>query len=267
MCITIILVASETIPAHIRDAYADWSWTPAWTYDDVVTTWALSRRDETRFVKVKRSDATVTLRAEAVRMDWAARYLRVPRVLDYGGADGLDWLVTACMAGTSAIKDEWRADPEWLVPIVARGLRRFHDALPVDECPFRFTVRDAIDAARARLASGLETWDDMHEEHKHLTVAEAVARLEATAPVREDLVVCHGDYCYPNDFIEGDQITGYLDLGELGVADRWWDISVAMWSTTWNVGPGYEELFADTYGIDVDADKLAYYRLQYDLVS
>jgi kanamycin kinase len=260
-------VGTETIPAHLRDAYADWRWTPAWTYDDRVTTWRLERDAETRYVKVNASDATITLRAEAERMRWAAAYVRVPEVLDDGSADGLDWLVTAEMPGTPATQDHRRPTPDKLVPIVARGLRAFHEALPVADCPFPFTIRVALALAQERLADGRETWDDLHEEHKHLTAAEAVEQLRKTAPIDEDLVVCHGDYCYPNMFIEGDAVTGYLDLGELGVADRWWDIAIGMWSTTWNVGPGYEELFAASYGVEIDTDKVAYYRLQYDLVS
>ena len=257
----------ETVPPYIYAAYADWRWTPAWTYDDRVTTWRLERDGCTRFVKVALSDATVTLRAEAERMRWTRTYLRVPEVIDDGSENGLDWLVTAAMPGTPASEAKDDMAPETIVPIVARGLRAFHEALPVDECPFRFTVRQALAAARQRCANGSESWDDLHEEHKHMTVAEAVALLEATAPTDEDLVACHGDYCYPNMFIEGGAVTGYLDLGELGVADRWWDVAIGMWSTTWNIGPGYEELFAASYGVAVDAAKLAYYRLQYDLVS
>ena len=257
----------ETVPQYIYAAYADWRWTPAWTYGDRVTTWRLERDDETRYLKVNSSDANVTLRREAAAMRWAGKYLRVPEVLADGSADGFDWLLTGEMRGDSAIKDDWRANPEWLVPIVARGLRAFHEALPVADCPFRFTVRDAVAVAMARVANGRATRDDLHEEHQHMTLEEAVARLEATAPTDEDLVVCHGDYCYPNMFIEGAEVTGYLDLGELGVADRWWDVATGMWSTTWNVGPGYEELFAESYGVAIDAAKVAYYRLQYDLVS
>ena len=257
----------ETVPQYIYAPYADWRWTPAWSYQDVVTTWRLERDGETRYVKVAPSDTTVTLRAEAERMRWAAPYVRVPEVLDDGSQDGFDWLVTAEMPGTPATEDHRRPTPELLVPIVARGLRAFHEALPVDQCPFPFTIGVALALARDRLAAGRETWDDLHEEHKHMTVEEAVAKLEASAPGREDLVVCHGDYCYPNMFIEGDVVTGYLDLGELGVADRWWDVAIGMWSTTWNVGPGYEEVFAESYGVEIDKDKVAYYRLQYDLVS
>ncbi len=31
-----------------------------------------------------------------------------------------------------------------------------------------------------------------------------------------------------------------MDLGCLGVADRWADLAVATWSTTWNYGTGWE---------------------------
>jgi kanamycin kinase len=81
------------------------------------------------------------------------------------------------------------------------------------------------------------------------------------------VVLCHGDYCFPNVLIDDGAVTGYLDLGELGVADRWLDIAVATWSCDWNVGPGWQDLFLDTYGIERDDDKIEFYRLLYDLAS
>ncbi len=65
-------------------------------------------------------------------------------------------------------------------------------------------------------------------------------------------MVCHGDYCFPNVLIEDGSVTGYLDLGELAVADRWWDLAVGSWSTAWNIGPGWEEVFLDSYGVVPD---------------
>ena len=55
--------------------------------------------------------------------------------------------------------------------------------------------------------------------------------------------------------------------GELGVADRWWDLAVATWSLTWNLGPGWEDLFLERYGIDADPERIGYFRLMYDLTS
>ena len=86
-------------------------------------------------------------------------------------------------------------------------------------------------------------------------------------PSAEELVICHGDYCFPNMIIRDQQVVGFVDLGELGVADRWWDLAVATWSTTWNVGPAWEDAFLAAYEIEPDHARIAYYRLLYDLVS
>jgi kanamycin kinase len=67
--------------------------------------------------------------------------------------------------------------------------------------------------------------------------------------------------------IAGGRVVGYLDLGDVGLADRWRDIAVGTWATTWNVGPGFEDLFVRTYGIEWDRDRTAFYRLLFDLES
>ena len=87
------------------------------------------------------------------------------------------------------------------------------------------------------------------------------------APDTEDLVVCHGDYCPPNVVLRGGVVRGYVDLGELGVADRWWDVAVGAWSAGWNFGDEYEALFYESYGMAPDGARIEFYRLLYDLVS
>jgi kanamycin kinase len=80
------------------------------------------------------------------------------------------------------------------------------------------------------------------------------------------LVVCHGDACAPNTLLDDDGgWAGHVDLGSLGVADRWADLSIATYSLGWNYGPGYDHLVYDAYGIDEDRDRVAYYRLLWDL--
>ena len=58
-----------------------------------------------------------------------------------------------------------------------------------------------------------------------------------------------------------------MDLGELGVADRWWDVAVGAWSVGWNFGVGLEPLFYESYGVTPEPDRIHFYRLLYDLVS
>jgi kanamycin kinase len=74
-------------------------------------------------------------------------------------------------------------------------------------------------------------------------------------------VVCHGDACAPNTLVDdAGKWTAHVDLGALGVADRWADLAAATMSTGWNYGPGWEEPLLDAYGVAPDAERLAFYR-------
>ena len=118
-----------------------------------------------------------------------------------------------------------------------------------------------------RVDSGDHQPGGFHAEHAHLSPAAALAELEATAPADEDLVVCHGDFCAPNVLLQEGRVTGYVDLGELGVADRWWDVAVGAWSVGWNFGKELEPLFYEAYGVTPDVGRIRFYRLLYDLAS
>jgi kanamycin kinase len=259
-------------PEPIRAAYAAWTWAIAWEWPDLATTWRLEKTAEpaarVRFMKVLRSGHSPTAADEAERMTWARDYLPVPEVLDRGSDGTVDWIVTRALDGLDATRHPLRADPARLVPIVARGLAAFHRAAPVEKCPFDFRAPRAMAHARRRVRDGIARPTDLHPEYAHLTLDEALRELERLAPETEDLVVCHGDYCMPNVLLgETGAITGYVDLGELGVADRWWDVAIGAWSTTWNIGPEWEELFYESYGIEPDPDRIRFSRLLYDLVS
>lgn len=254
-------------PASLRRRYADWDWSPAWAYQGVVTTWRLAAGDgRTRYLKVRAVEEAPRLLDEAVRLRWAAAHLPVPVVLDSGTAGDGDWLLLDGLPGRDGTAPELLARPAFLVPALAKALRRFHE-VPVAGCPFRLSIDDALATVRSRVATGQAAHDDLHDEFQHLSLDEALAVLDDLAPATEDLVVCHGDYCFPNVLLQGGTVTAYLDLGELAVADRWWDVAVASWSTTWNVGPGWEGCFLDAYGIDPDPDRITFYRLLYDLIS
>ncbi|ROS73538.1 aminoglycoside 3'-phosphotransferase [Cellulomonas sp. PhB143] len=210
--------------------------------------------------------------AEAERMAWARAYAVVPTVVGHGRAEDEaapedarqgTWLVTRTLPGASAVAPRWLADPETAARAIGAGLRTLHDALPVGECPFSWSARERLADARDRAdaGDGPESWSP---QHRTVPVAEALARL--ADPPAPDLVVCHGDACAPNTLLDDDGApAGHVDLGSLGVADRWADLAVAAWSTEWNYGPGYDAPLYEAYGIEPDAEKIAYYRLLWDL--
>jgi len=222
---------------------------------------------EVHYLKIAPCDAYPSLPAEAHRMRWARSHLPVPLVLEQGSTGTEDWFLTQGLIGDDATRSAWSGDPDRLVRVLADGLRRFHEASTA-ACPFDFRLEHALAHVRGRVQGGLVLPSrDFHDEFAHLTAEEALSILEQTRPAEESIVVCHGDYCLPNIIIDDWAATGFVDLGELGVADRWWDLAVATWSLTWNLGPGYEDLFLSAYGVPRDEPRVQFYRLLYDVVS
>ncbi|HEV7471351.1 MAG TPA: phosphotransferase [Pseudonocardia sp.] len=102
------------------------------------------------------------------------------------------------------------------------------------------------------------------DDHRHLTV-DAALRILDDPPEPDVTVVCHGHACAPNAGRRGRELHGHVDLGDLGVGDRWADLAVATWSTVWNYGPGWERRLLDAYGVAPEPERTAYFRLVRDL--
>jgi Aminoglycoside phosphotransferase len=211
-----------------------------------------------RFLKWSPHAAGIDLRRESARLRWAARYTSVPFVLDEGADESGQWLLTRALLGESAVAPVWIAEPQRAVVAIGRGLRALHDGLPVADCPFDWSVASRL----ARACFDERAW---HPEHRQLSPAEVQTRLASPPPIDQS-VVCHGDACTPNTLIDSDgSCSGHVDLGALGVADRWADLAVATWSTQWNYGPDWEDALLDAYGIAPDAERTAYYRLLWEV--
>lgn len=213
--------------------------------------------DGTRYAKWNPAGSPVSLEGERRRLEWLARMsptVAFPVPLSHGSdADG-EWLVTVALAAPNAVSALGRAHPRRAAAAIGEGLRRLHDSLDPDRCPFDWGVPARISAA-ARLG---------------VPVPDA---LRLPPPI-DRAVVCHGDPCVPNTLLASDgALAGIVDLGSLGVADRWADLAVATWSLMWNfegasprdavadVTPsGLELALLDAYGIAPDAERTRYYR-------
>src|SRR2546430_1214361 len=67
--------------------------------------------------------------------------------------------------------------------------------------------------------------------------------------------------CAPNTLLHEDgSWSGHVDMGALGLADRWAGLAVATWSTEWIYGPGWENALLDAYGVSPDPGRIDFYR-------
>jgi kanamycin kinase len=238
----------EPFPAAIQHLSAGDPVIPVWVNGERGIAFRLGSGPTARFAKWAPSGSNLDLAAETERLRWASRFAKVPQVLDSGTDPSGSWIVTAALPGESAITDRWKADPETAVRVVGAALRELHESLPVASCPFDWSIEFRLEQARVAQA----------HQQKWLV----------SAPPIDRLVVCHGDACAPNTLIDKDgTYAGHVDLGELGIADRWADLAVGSWSTEWNYGPGWEETYLEAYGVHPDPERIRYYRQLWDMES
>lgn len=234
--------ASVDVPDRVRELAGGAALTPVWLNGIGGLTF---RTDDARYIKWGPLDLEASMRDEAERMRWARRWITVPEVLDQGQDDAQEWLVTVALDARSAVDPRWSTEAEAAVRAVGAGLRALHDALPVAECPWEWSVE-------ARIANAAERDVVVPADLHH-------------APPIDRLVVCHGDACMPNTLLDDEaRPVAFVDLAALGTADRWADIAVASMSTVWNFGEGWEDTLIEAYGVEPDRERLAYYRRLWD---
>jgi aminoglycoside phosphotransferase len=201
------------------------------------------------------------LHAELLRLRWLAGRLPVPEVAGYEVLPEREYLATTRLPGIPLHHPDAQAHPLRVTGLLARALRELH-ALPVRDCPFNASLGIMLREARERLEAGLVDETDFDDERQGWTGLQVMQDLLRTRPAHEDIVVTHGDACLPNLLLDGEYISGFVDVGRLGLADRHADLALAYRSLKDNIGPEMAEHFLDTYGRSlVDPGKLEYYAL------
>ena len=217
------------IPTVVRELAGSDNIEPVWSNELGGLTFSLG---DARYVKWTPPETSIDLEDERCRLQWVIQYSPVPKVLESGSDDSGSWMVTAALPWENAVSDRWMADPVRAVRAAATGLRAFHDRVPVAQCPFDWSVRTRI----------------------------GDRDLPVDSPPIDKLVVCHGDACMPNTLIADDgSWAAHVDMGTMGVADRWADLAPAIWSIEYNYGRDYCEEFLTAYGVELDRERLDYY--------
>jgi kanamycin kinase/aminoglycoside 3'-phosphotransferase-2 len=156
-----------------------------------------------------------------------------------------------------------------VVEAMADFARELH-TLPVADCPFRRDPDTAVPDAEQAVALGLVDVEDFDEHRVGTDPETLLAELRRTRPAAEiiDPVVAHGDYCVPNVLIDPKtmRVSGIIDLGRLGIADRHQDLALAHRSLrddglNEQYGPAFAEHFLNHYGLAADPARMEWHEL------
>jgi len=162
---------------------------------------------------------------------------------------------------------------EETVTALANGLKMIWQ-IDITDCPCRFALSEKLIEAKYYIERNRVDTSDFEAEtlspEGFPDVTDLFNYLERNRP-KEDLVFSHGDFSFPNILVSGSDITGLVDWGNGGVADRWQDISLcyralrkkyskyALYSEKEYLK--YKSLFFGELGIEPDEEKVRYLNL------
>ena len=232
--------------------------------ESTAATWRLEQPGHpTLFLKIERNNPRreLTLSREVEVMSWLHGKLPVPEVIYYLENGDTDYLLMSAISGLNAVDIKGKVYNAELVRLLAQGLRMVH-SVPVDDCPFDWSLDKSIKMAEYNLKHYLVDEEDFDEQRRGMTAAALMDELHRHRPPDEDLVFTHGDYCLPNIIIDKGRVSGFIDLSKAGISDRYQDIALALRSIEYNLGPGFDRIFLNEYGItEPDLKKMEYYKL------
>ncbi|WP_328491557.1 APH(3'') family aminoglycoside O-phosphotransferase [Streptomyces sp. NBC_00414] len=226
--------------------------------------------DGTRYAKCVPAADAAELEAERDRGTWLSEQgVPGPRVLDWRSGDDGVCLVTSAVSGVPADQvpaEELRVAWER----IADAVRRLHET-PVSQCPFRWGVDAMVTVARDVVARDAVNPEFLPADQRQTPATELLDRLTRQVARRReqeavDMVVCHGDLCLPNIILDPQtlDVSGFIDLGRLGLADRYADLSLLLANAreTWTdeeQARDADMAFAERYGITLDHDRRRFY--------
>ncbi len=199
------------------------------------------------YLKIARHRMDSSLRGESERIEWLADRLAVPAVLLYAEDAEHEYLLLREVPGMHAAHPDGTTDRHRLIATLAQGLHQFH-CLPTSTCPFDSRFSALLEQARRRVANGLVNAGEFDDEYRTQSAEQLIDELEHSGFDEDHPVVLHGDYSLPNVMMAGGRISGFIDLGSLGVGDRHRDLVCAAWSITYNFGEAYLPGFFEAYG-------------------
>lgn len=247
---------------------ADADWLPVTTGESGASVFRSA--DGTRYAKCVPAADTAALRAERDRIVWLeGQDVPGPRVLDWSSGDAGSCLVSSAVHGVPA--DHLTADELWTAwGSVTEAVRRLH-AVPASRCPHGRSLDAMVAVARDVVARGAVDPAFLPDEQQHTPPGRLLERVLGQVPERReqegaDTVVCHGDLCLPNIVLHPAtlEVSGFVDLGRLGRADRHADIALLLANAreTWadeERARAADAAFAEGYGRVPDPGRLRFY--------
>ncbi|GIP32795.1 phosphotransferase [Paenibacillus sp. J2TS4] len=215
-------------------------------------------------LKAKSVEQPGSLYDEAARLKWIEGRLPAPRFVDYQVDNGYEHLIMTFVEGCSADQYEPEEGQKSLGYLLGEGLRTVH-SIGIEDCCFNdFAPDKLINMVKRNIQERSdEVMEIINRSFPNHTPEQLLDFLEKNKASADQLVFTHGDYGSANIMINHGEITAFIDLGEAGVSDPYYDIYYLVKSLTYYNNRAEEvENFKKGYGIQtLDENKLKFHQI------
>ena len=185
-------------------------------------------------LKVKNAAESGSLLREAERLEWAHKTIPTPKVIGYQMENGKEYLVMTYIAGCTAEDYQQKEGQKSLGYILGEGLRTVHN-VPINHCEFTDLLPDKlIDLVKMNMnereSEARVAINNIFPDH---TMEQLIDFLEKNKATADELVFTHGDYGSGNVMINDGRIEAFIDLGDSGISDPYYDIYYLFKSLTY----------------------------------
>lgn len=222
-------------------------------------------RNENLYLKISENQyrgTTYDVEREKDIILWLTGKLPVPEVLHFEQYENTSFMLMREVRGDVGYEYyQKQRDPKKMINIYKDGIKLFQSVSVLD-CPFHSNIDFRLNELEYLLQNNLadidvENWEN---DTPFRDSNELYSFLKTHKP-HEELVFSHGDFGDSNIFIVNDQVSGFIDWGRGGKADKWCDIAFCVRSIQHDMGEEYLDLFFDLLEIEPDWDKIRYYIL------
>lgn len=202
---------------------------------------------------------------------WLYTKIKVPKIIHFERREDLldlpvEILVMEKLEGDDLETLLENHDKKTVVEAYGGFLRALH-LLPLEDCPVMVSVDKKIKQAKDLMDRGFVNETFFQDIYKGMSPYKLYEKLLRDKPLKEDLVITHGDYCldnivgvYKDSKIE---LSGFIDLGRGGLQDSYQDLALAIRTLSDDLGDEYVDDFLKAYGLIevLDQEKIDYYVL------
>lgn len=202
---------------------------------------------------------------EYLALNWLNGKINVPKVVYFATYQNKSFMLTEKLQGEMLCCDALWDYPEQIVKLAADAINLLQ-TIDYTSCPLDSDLDHKLATAKYNIDNNLlDPENDSHYFKKFGSYDEIYKFLVNNKP-KEEFCFSHGDTSLPNIFQKDGRVSGFLDVGECGRADKWFDIAITVKSIRRNFeDEKYVNMFFERLGIAQNKEKVEYYILLMEL--